>query len=199
VTNFDKLTALLVVDLQNDFADPRGALYVPGGEEVVPVVNNQVERAVAAGALVFYTQDWHPQHTPHFAPDGGTWPVHCVAGSWGAELVPGLHVAGPVVRKGTGGEDGYSGFTVRDPATAEERPTKLGPALRRHNIERVVVVGLATDYCVKETALDALRQHFATTVLEEGVRAVDRSEGDGARALDELARSGATVLARPRQ
>lgn len=106
----------------------------------------------------------------------------------------GLEPAGPVIRKGVGGEDGYSGFAVRDPRTGSESETGLADLLREHGVERVVIVGLATDYCVKETALDAIREGFATTVLENGVRAVDQQPGDGARALDELARAGASII-----
>ncbi|MDM7089799.1 isochorismatase family protein, partial [Enterobacter asburiae] len=112
---YDTSTALLVVDVQNDFADPDGGLYVSSGEEVVPIVNDEVAAARAAGAAVLYTQDWHPESTPHFAKDGGTWPTHCVQGTWGAQFHPDLDVDGPVVRKGTDGGDGYSGFSVRDP------------------------------------------------------------------------------------
>jgi len=115
VPAYDVRTALIVVDVQNDFADPAGSLYVRGGEEIVPPVNAQIDEALAAGALVAYTQDWHPPTTPHFQKDGGIWPVHCVAGTWGAELHADLHVEGPIVKKGSGGEDGYSGFSVRDP------------------------------------------------------------------------------------
>jgi nicotinamidase/pyrazinamidase len=193
VTEYDERTALLVVDVQNDFADPAGSLYVREGERVVPVANREIERALAAGALVVYTQDWHPPHTPHFQQDGGIWPVHCVAGTWGAELHPDLEVAGDVVRKGTGGEDGYSGFTVRDPKDGEERPTALEDLLRDRGIERVVVTGLATDYCVRETALDATRLGFGTVVLAEGVRAVDLRPGDGERALEDVRAAGARV------
>ena len=96
-----------MVDVQNDFADPAGSLYVRGGEEIVPPVNAQIDEALAAGALVAYTQDWHPPTTHHFQKDGGIWPVHCVAGTWGAELHPDLRVEGPIVKKGSGGEDGY--------------------------------------------------------------------------------------------
>jgi nicotinamidase/pyrazinamidase len=192
-TTYDEATALLVVDVQNDFADPDGALHVPDGEQVVDLVNQEIERAVAAGGAVLYTQDWHPPSTPHFAKDGGIWPVHCVAASWGAALVPALRVVGPVVRKGVHGEDGYSGFSVRDPDSGREAPTELTGLLRERGIERVVVVGLATDYCVKETALDARREGFSTTVLTSAVRAVDREPGDGDRALDELAHAGVHV------
>jgi nicotinamidase/pyrazinamidase len=191
---FDPRTALVVVDVQNDFADNHGSLYVGGGEGIVPVVNREVSRAVAGGASVVYTQDWHPPSTPHFAKDGGIWPVHCVAGSWGAEFAPGLDVRGPVVRKGTGGEDGYSGFTVREPGSGAEHPTEMATLLRERGVERVVVVGLATDYCVKETALDALGAGFGSSVLTEGIRAVDLARGDGERALEEMARSGVALI-----
>src|SRR5207344_3356967 len=111
------------------------------------------------------TQDWHPPSTPHFARDGGTWPVHCVAGSWGAALHPELVVAGPVIRKGTSGEDGYSGFSTRDPLTGETDATELESLLRARGVTRVVIGGLATDYCVRETAMDAVDLGFAVGVL----------------------------------
>jgi nicotinamidase/pyrazinamidase len=190
---YDDRTALVVVDVQNDFADPRGSLHVPEGEAVVGVVNDQIAAARAAGALVVYTQDWHPPDTPHFAKDGGTWPVHCVHDSWGAELHPDLRVEGERVRKGTGGEDGYSGFTVADPTTGDTSPTALHDLLDARGIERVVVVGLATDYCVRETALDAVRLGYATSVLRAGVRPVEVEAGDGQRAIDEMAAAGVAL------
>jgi nicotinamidase/pyrazinamidase len=194
VARYDTSTALVVVDLQNDFADPRGALAVPGGDEVVPIANREIERAVQAGALVVYTQDWHPPSTPHFAEDGGLWPVHCVQGSWGAELVPALKVTGPVVRKGVAGEDGYSGFSVRDPLAGTEADTELAALLHDRGVKRVVILGLATDYCVKETALDAARLGFSTSVVMEGTRSVNLVEGDGSRALEQLARAGVNFI-----
>src|SRR3954463_13955797 len=123
--------ALVVVDVQNDFADPAGGLYVSDGEEVVEVANAEIDAARAAGSPVFYTQDWHPASTPHFAKDGGVWPVHCVADSWGAELFPALDVTSDAarIRKGVHGEDGYSGFTTRDPRTGETAPTELNELL----------------------------------------------------------------------
>src|ERR687887_1100941 len=190
---YDPQTALVVVDVQNDFADPGGSLYVQGGEQVVPVVNREIERARQAGATVVYTQDWHPESTPHFEKDGGIWPVHCVQGTWGAEFHPELQVEGEVVRKGSGGEDGYSGFTVRDPASGEEEPTRLEQLLRDQHARRVVVVGLATDYCVKETAIDAAAKGFETVLLLEAVRAVELEPGDGQRALEDVQRGGVTV------
>ncbi len=190
---YDARTALVVVDLQNDFADPMGGLAVRGGHEIVPTVNAEVIAARRAGAFVVYTQDWHPAFTPHFAKDGGIWPVHCVGGTWGAELHPDLLVDGPRVRKGTGGEDGYSGFTMRDPTTDTTIPTELEPLLRDRAVERVVVCGLATDYCVKATALDAAGLGFETRVLAGATRAVDLEPGDGDRAIEALRAAGVTV------
>jgi nicotinamidase/pyrazinamidase len=193
MTGYDSSTALVVVDVQNDFADPAGSLYVTGGDEVVWRINDEVALAAADGAFVVYTQDWHPPSTPHFARDGGVWPVHCVAGTWGAELHPDLVVAGPAVRKGSNGEDGYSGFTMRDPASGEERPTELEPILRERGLTRVVVCGLATDYCVRATVLDACRLGFVTTVLTEAIAAVDLTPGDGPKAMAEMAEAGARL------
>ncbi|HEV8632055.1 MAG TPA: isochorismatase family protein [Thermoanaerobaculia bacterium] len=193
MAEYDPRTALIVVDMQNDFADPQGALYVRGGEQVVPVANAEIAKARAAGALVVYTQDWHPPSTPHFAKDGGIWPVHCVRDSWGAGLHPDLVVAGAVVRTGLGSKDGYSGFEERDAAGGAGSKTPLEDLLRRRGIERLVVLGLATDYCVRATALDGLARGFPTVVLADGVRPVDLAAGDGERALDELRHAGATI------
>jgi nicotinamidase/pyrazinamidase len=183
-------TALVVVDVQNDFADPRGSLWVRGGAEVVRAANAEIRRAHDAGALVVYSQDWHPPRTPHFTQDGGIWPVHCVAGSWGAQFAPGLLVGGPVVRKGTGGEDGYSAFSVRDVPSDRTHSTGLVDVLSAQRVSVLVVCGLATDYCVKETALDGVRLGYRVTVLEDGVRAVERTAGDGPRALAAMRAAG---------
>ena len=190
---YDSRTALLVVDMQNDFADPDGSLSVRGGEDLIPRLNAEIRRAQDGGAPVFYTQDWHPRSTPHFAKDGGIWPVHCVAKTWGAAFHPDLVLVGPSVRKGSNGEDGYSGFTMRDPVTGEERPTELHSLLQDHGVERVVIGGLATDYCVRATSLDALDRGFGVTVLTDSVAAVDLEPGDGARALDEVRAAGAQL------
>jgi len=192
---YDPRTALIVVDVQNDFADPKGSLSVAGGEAVVPIINRAAWAAIRAGGFVAYTQDWHPPRTPHFAQDGGVWPVHCVGDTWGAAFHPALEVVGPSVRKGANGEDGYSGFTMRDPVTGTEIPTELAALLEVRGIERVVVCGLATDYCVKATALDAVRLGYETTVLLDGIAAVNLEPGDGDRALDDMRTSG-VVLAR---
>jgi nicotinamidase/pyrazinamidase len=192
---YDAQTALLVVDLQNDFADPGGALAVGGGESVVPAINEEIRYAIEAGALVVATQDWHPPSTPHFAKDGGIWPAHCVADTWGAELHPGLALPGdaPRVRKGSNGEDGYSGFTMRDPVTGEEAPTELDRILRDREVTRVVVCGLATDYCVKATAIDAARLGYDAELMVDGIAAVNLAPGDGNRALEEMRAAGVKV------
>ncbi|HEX9312062.1 MAG TPA: isochorismatase family protein [Actinomycetota bacterium] len=190
---YDERTALVVVDIQNDFADPNGSLYVPEGEQVVAVANREIERALAAGSVVTYTQDWHPESTPHFQKDGGIWPVHCVQGTWGAEFRPDLRVAGEVVRKGSGGEDGYSGFSVRDPRSGERGATELGRILQERGVERIVITGLATDYCVKETAIDGIGLGYDVRIFAEGVRAVNLRPEDGERALDEAVAAGATL------
>jgi nicotinamidase/pyrazinamidase len=190
---YDSETALLVVDIQNDFADPAGSLYVRGGDEVLPLVNREIQRAGAAGAMVVYTQDWHPETTPHFAKDGGIWPVHCVRDTWGAQFHPQLQVEGQVVRKGTGGEDGYSGFSMRHPTTGDATPTELEAVLRRGGVSRLVICGLATDYCVKETAIDGLDKGFEVLVLAEAVRAVELEPGDARRAIEAVRGAGAVI------
>jgi nicotinamidase/pyrazinamidase len=177
--------ALLVVDVQNDFT-PGGALAVPEGHEVVERIN----ALMGSGRfdLVLATRDWHPPDHRSFAAidPAGPWPVHCVQGTPGAELHPGLDRAriDVVVDKGQDpGTDGYSGFDA----------TGLGDLLRERGIDAVTVVGLATDYCVKNTALDALREGFAVTVDSAAARPVDVEPGDGDRALAEIRAAGGTV------
>lgn len=187
--------ALLVVDVQNDFADPAGSLSVRGAADVIPVINREISLAAGNGALVVCTQDWHPEHTPHFAKDGGIWPDHCIQQTWGAALHPALAVpqGAPVVRKGAGGEDGYSGFTMRDPSSGETTLTGLEQTLRDAAVDELVVTGLATDYCVRATALDAVRLGFSTTVLSDAIAAVDLQPGDGERALADMADAGVSL------
>jgi nicotinamidase/pyrazinamidase len=191
--SFDPTTALIVVDVQNDFADPAGSLYVKDGERVVPTINDAIREAKASNAAVVYTQDWHPASTPHFAKDGGIWPVHCVQDTWGAEFHPDLTVQGEVVRKGADGEDGYSGFSVRDPESGEETATRLESLLRSNGVERIVVVGLATDYCVKETAIDGAHKGFDTHVLSSAIAAVNLEPDDGDQAIEAMKQAGAHI------
>ncbi|HXG25958.1 MAG TPA: isochorismatase family protein [Candidatus Binatia bacterium] len=185
--------ALVVVDMQNDFADPQGSLYVKGAGDILALVNSEIRIAREAGAVVVYTQDWHPESTPHFAKDGGVWPVHCVGGTWGAEFHPALEVVGPSVKKGQNGEDGYSGFTMKDPVTGDTKPTELEGILRERRIESVVVVGLATDYCVSATAIDAATLGFRTEVLQDAIAAVNLQPDDGARAIAQMQAAGCSL------
>ncbi len=121
------------------------------------------------------------------------WPVHCVGGSWGAEFHPALSVMGPSVRKGTNGEDGYSGFSMKDPVSGETRSTGLADMLRERGIEKVVVVGLATDYCVSATAIDAAALGFQTEVLQDAIAAVNLQPGDGQAAIGAMSAAGCTL------
>jgi nicotinamidase-related amidase len=175
--------ALVIVDYQNDFT-AGGALAVAGGDEIAPTIND----LAASGDydLVVATRDWHPPDHGSFAERGGAWPVHCVAGTPGAELHPALDASrvDVVLDKGTVPEtDGYSGFDG----------TKLAALLHERGIDRVTVVGLATDYCVKHTGLDALREGFGVTVDTNAVRGVEVEPGDSERALAELRAAGAAI------
>jgi nicotinamidase/pyrazinamidase len=195
VQRYQPTTALIVVDVQNDFADPAGSLSVKGGDAIVPTINDEIAMATSAGALVVATQDWHPESTPHFAKDGGIWPVHCVGDTWGSELHPDLAIPddAPRIHKGANGEDGYSGFTMRDPTSGEEIPTELDGLLRKRGITDVVVVGFATDYCVSATALDAARLGYTTGTLTDAIAAVDLQRGDGDRALGAMRDAGVAL------
>jgi nicotinamidase/pyrazinamidase len=191
---YDPHTALIVVDIQNDFAHPDGSLFVLGAELVVANANREITRATESGALVVYTQDWHPSNTPHFKKDGGIWSVHCVGDTWGAQFHEDLDSnAGPVVRKGVDGNDGYSGFTSRDPQSGDSTATELEQILLDAGVKRCVVLGLATDYCVKETVLDACRLGFEVFVPTNAVAAVNVHDGDGAAGLAEMANAGALI------
>jgi nicotinamidase/pyrazinamidase len=188
-------SALVVVDMQHDFADPAGSLYVRGGEDLVDPIAAEIAAAGEAGATVVYTQDWHPAHTPHFQQDGGLWPVHCVAESEGAALVPGLPVAGPLLRKGTGTEDGYSGFSEVDLATGATKGTDLSTILDEAGVMDVTVVGLAGDWCVKATAIDGVRLGYTVTVPLALTRFVELEPGDTERAVADMRAAGVTVVA----
>ena len=196
---YDRRTALVIVDLQNDFADPGGSLWVAGAAAIIPRINDEIATAERAGSMVVLTQDWHPESTPHFAKDGGIWPVHCVGGTWGAELHPAVQAPedAPRIRKGVNGEDGYSGFTTRDPRTGEQQATELDALLRGRGIGRVVVCGLATDYCVNATALDAIRLGYQTWFLDDAVAAVDLKPGDGFRATGAMLAAGCQPWRQP--
>lgn len=179
--------ALVVVDVQNDFC-PGGALPVTEGDRVVPVLNRRIEEFKAANLLILATRDWHPEKTSHFKSYGGVWPSHCVQGTKGAAFHPELKLPpdAVIVSKGTGAdEDSYSGFQGRD-----ERGIGLSDLLRTMGVERIFVGGLATDYCVKHTVLDGLKEGFKVVLLEDAIRGVDLQPGDSERAITEMVRAG---------
>jgi nicotinamidase/pyrazinamidase len=175
--------ALIIVDFQNDFT-PGGALAVREGDAIAP----RVDAHARSGDydLVVATRDWHPPDHNSFAAQGGPWPEHCVQDTAGAELHPSLDrtLVDVVVDKGRDrGTEGYSGFEATD----------LAELLRERDVDHVTVVGLATDYCVKNTALDALRHGFGVTVDSTAVRAVEVEPGDGERALEEIREAGGSI------
>jgi nicotinamidase/pyrazinamidase len=176
--------ALVIVDFQNDFT-PGGALGVPEGDQIADRVNELA--ADDRFDLVVATRDWHPADHGSFSERGGIWPVHCVQGTPGAELYPGLDRArvDVVVDKGQDPDtEGYSGFQA----------TNLADLLRERGVDRITVVGLATDYCVKNTVLDAVREGFAVTVIEDATRGIDVKPGDSERAIEEMRRAGADLV-----
>lgn len=181
----EKKRALIVVDVQNDFC-PGGTLAVEHGDEVVAPLNKLMEEFLARGEPVFKSRDWHPPQTKHFSDYGGTWPIHCVQDTRGAEFHPNLlddkHIR--VISKGLGDEDSYSAFDGTD----------LALQLDRLGVEEVWVGGLATDYCVKNTVLDAIKHGFRVKALEDAMRPVEVHPGDGQRAIDEMRQAGADIV-----
>jgi nicotinamidase/pyrazinamidase len=183
--------ALIIVDVQNDFC-PGGALAVKGGDEVVPVLNRVIGTFGDAGLPIFATRDWHPEKTSHFSTYGGLWPVHCVQGTRGAEFHANLELDNDIVVASKGmapDEDSYSGFQARDPSGA-----RLAELLRRKAIERIIVGGLATDYCVKHTVLDGLKEGFKVLLLADAIRAVNLKPHDGELAIAEMVGAGAVKI-----
>jgi nicotinamidase/pyrazinamidase len=177
--------ALIVVDVQNDFC-PGGSLAVPEGDQVVAPLNQLIEEFLEQGEPVFKTRDWHPAKTPHFTDYGGIWPVHCVRNTRGAEfhpeLIDDIHIR--IISKGLGDEDSYSGFDRTD----------LALQLRRLGVEEVWVGGLATDHCVKNTVLDALKEGFTVKAIADAMRPVELIPGDGERAIAEMRLAGAEIV-----
>jgi nicotinamidase/pyrazinamidase len=180
-----KKRALIVVDVQNDFC-PGGALAVSHGDEVVAPLNKLIEEFLDRGDPVVKSRDWHPQQTKHFALYGGTWPVHCVQNTPGAQFHRDL-LDDPritVVSKGMGDEDSYSAFDGTD----------LAKFLRERGVEEVWIGGLATDYCVKNSVLDARREGFEVKAVADAMRAVELQPGDGERAIEEMRKAGAEII-----
>lgn len=180
--------ALLLVDVQNDFC-PGGALPVPGGDEVVPVLNEAIRRARESDAAIFASRDWHPPESAHFVTGGGRWPPHCVQGTSGAHFHPDLHLPDETVVITAGDnpyDDGYSAFEGHD-----VKGRSFEQALARTGTRKLIVGGLATDYCVRASVLDARARDFDVVLLLDGIRGIDADKGDVARALDSMVRAGA--------
>lgn len=175
--------ALLIVDVQHDFLSG-GTLAVPDGNEVIPALNRYIALFSEQSLPIFATRDWHPADHCSFKSQGGIWPAHCIAGSAGAQFPSALHLPGNavIVSKATSAQqDAYSGFEGTD----------LAAQLRRHGIEQVFIGGLATDYCVLNTAKDALSNGFKVVLLLDAMRAVDLHAGDGQAAIEEMVKCGA--------
>jgi len=180
--------ALIIVDVQNDFC-PGGALPVADGDRVVPVLNRYIKKFTESGLPVFATRDWHPEKTRHFNTGGGQWPPHCVQGTEGGKFHPALALGSNtvIVSKGVSPDaDSYSGFEAVD-----AKGVKLADLLRKQGVERIFVGGLATDYCVKFTVLEGLREGFKVTLLDDAIRGVNLNPNDSQRAIDEMIRAGA--------
>lgn len=178
--------ALIVVDVQNDFC-PGGSLAVEQGDAVVAPLNRLIREFLDRGEPVFKTRDWHLPNAKHFAAYGGSWPVHCVQNTKGAEFHPDLSddPRVTIISKGIDGRaDGYSGFDG----------TNLGQLLREEGVEEVWVGGLATDYCVKHTVLDALSEGFKVKALAHAMRAVNVNPDDGEKAIREMRAAGAEIV-----
>ena len=182
---------LILVDVQNDFC-PGGALPVKDGDRIVPILNRYIKKFSALGLPIIATRDWHPQKTRHFKSGGGIWPAHCVQGTEGGKFHPALAMDNNIlmVSKGESPDaDSYSGFEA---VTSDGM--RLGDLLRLRGVERLFVGGLATDYCVKSTVLDALKEGFRVKALENAMRAVEVNPGDGARAIAEMLDAGAEIV-----
>jgi nicotinamidase/pyrazinamidase len=185
-----KDTVLLIVDVQNDFC-PGGALGVSGGDVIIPLINRYIDLLRGKGAVVIASRDWHPPLTRHFKEFGGIWPAHCVQESSGAMFHVGLRLPPDcmVFSKGVDPErDDYSALSARNPEGSQ-----LSGYLRKEGLHHLYICGLATDYCVRQTALDGLRKGFTVTVLTDAIRGVDISPGDSERALAEMMSAGARL------
>jgi nicotinamidase/pyrazinamidase len=177
--------ALVVVDVQRDFC-PGGALAVREGDKIIPRLNETIGGFKSLGLPIFFTRDWHPPNHISFEAQGGIWPPHCVQGTKGAEFHPDLYITPDAVIISKGYDpsaEAYSGF----------QGTELEERLKKSGVDELFIGGLATDYCVKETVLDARRAGFKVEVLEDCVRAVDEKPGDGVRALADMKEAGATL------
>jgi len=184
--DFQPTDGLIVVDIQRDFC-PGGTLAVPQGDEIIDVVNRIIKKAEEAGSVIVYTRDWHPENHLSFKAYGGIWPPHCVQWTPGAEFHPQLYLSekGIILDKGTHPEfEAYSGF----------QGTGLHQIFKDRGVNRVFVVGLATDYCVKETVVDALRYRYETFVVADAVKGVNVNPDDSQKALQHIKDMGGKVI-----
>lgn len=178
--------ALTVVDMQRDFM-PRGSLAVPNADKIIPTLNDYVHLFQERGELVVFTRDWHPKEHISFVTEGGAWPEHCVQGTAGAQIEPTLSFPSLclLVSKATSpGKEAYSGFDATD----------LANMLKALGVTRLFVGGVATDYCVKSTVLDAIKSGFETLLLNDAIRGVDLKPGDSERAVEEMKKAGARAV-----
>lgn len=182
-----KDAALLIVDVQNDFC-PGGSLPVPAGDRVVPLLNLYIDLFRQNGCPVFASRDWHPAKSCHFKAYGGIWPVHCVQGSKGAEFHPDLRLSSDLIVLSKGKNPKRDDYSAFHGTTDDHIP--LIRCLHDRKITRLFVGGLATDYCVKETVLEGLREGFSVTLLEDAVAGVDMTPGDSEKAIAEMTETG---------
>jgi nicotinamidase/pyrazinamidase len=182
--------ALLIVDVQKDFC-AGGALAVPGSDRVVNALNRHIEDAVAHGVTIYASRDWHPTVTSHFKPHGGPWPVHCVQGTDGAAFHSDLRLPPTSIVVSKGEDPDSPGYSAFDGRTSGGK--QLLDDLQERGIDHLVVAGLATDYCVKQTVLEALAAGLSVTVLGDAIAGVDAEPGDSTRALQEMREKGASV------
>ncbi|MBI3755715.1 MAG: bifunctional nicotinamidase/pyrazinamidase [Deltaproteobacteria bacterium] len=186
-----KKRALVIVDVQNDFC-PGGALPVPEGDKVVPLLNEYINKFQKADIIIYASRDWHPAQTKHFKTFGGVWPPHCVQGTKGAEFHSGLKLPEETIILSKGedpNEDSYSGFQAK---TKENK--SFADSLKENGIEHLYIGGLATDYCVLATVLDALKQGFKATILMDAIKGVDIRAGDSAEAVKKMEKEGADKI-----
>ena len=182
--------ALIVIDVQRDFC-PGGALPATGCDRILPEVNRYLVEAAELGVPIYATRDWHPAKTPHFNAYGGEWPAHCVQGSSGAEFHPALRLPANTVVISKGDDPERPGYSAFDGHTVDG--TSFLQELRAGRIDLLYVTGLATDYCVKQTTLDALQAGFRVIVLTNAIAGIDVRPGDVDRALFEMSCAGAVL------
>lgn len=183
--------ALLIIDVQNDFC-PGGAVAVPDGDQVVPVLNNYIELFLSSELPIIASRDWHPARTAHFSSEGGSWPAHCIQNTWGAQFHPDLEISEETAVVSKGMDPNSEGYTAFEGVTGDGR--SLERLLRDKGVDMLFVGGLATDYCVKATVLEALDKGFDVYLQTDAVRGVELAKGDTEQALREMHERGAKAI-----